>query len=907
MPNTDSQIEVLLTANFSELQTGMTGAAVAVKSGTDAMGASFVDFTRDAETLDNILKQNIKTFADLAESESALDALQRQGMISTEELTVAFDHLAKAESVLSKEAAKSAVALTEQAGATVVLGGAVSGVTRELAVMLGETMRGNYTRLIGSTTVLANRTGLLAKVFTPLGAAIGVTALGVGAFGYQVYEAEKVQSQFNSALLMSNYASGLSLDGVNQLRDGIHAATGDMGASNEAMLAMVKSGKFTADQMLSVGRASVEMSKMTGDAVGKVVKDFESLQHDPVNAVVKLNSEYHFLTVSVFDQIDALAKQGKSQEAAKVGIDAFANSIHQAALREEADAGSVLKAWRATAEFFGNVKGMIGDIGTPDAKFRGLLEAQATLNERMKEYKANNNPFTQEWIGNRTQDEERLKSVNAQIAAIRAQAKAADDLAAKKGNDDKKVQTVIEETSAHEKLVASLKSESKAREIIADEKARLESIHKLDPNAAGVKGFSFDASGQIQATKQWTDEVAKLEKKYSDVKSGASAAAKAARKAASEAMVDLEQQRIDAQANGDSLHEIDQKILDSATKLYGQRSKEHKAAYKQMEADDLAYWRSQAEQMHKALEDGIKYDEETLKGEHDAAVEAIALKKQDAEGDYRNGQINALQKLAIEKKLAADLFAVDKSYYANLAALRSGDTMAAATADNAISKAHAKELKSMKKADTDYQAAIRAQWKQTADTIAQSIASSTQSMIFHGQTLKQSLVNVAESIAGAFISYEEKKLAKWILTNVLGQASDEVTSTESITSSAAEAGAAGVASMAGAPWPLDMGAPEFGASMYGAAMSFNMTHAAGGWGRVPFDGAPAILHKDETVLPAKLAKLYRDGAPGGGGGGAVHFHAIDAQSIKEFFRRNPGALAQGIKNAHRMGHMARLS
>ena len=61
------------------------------------------------------------------------------------------------------------------------------------------------------------------------------------------------------------------------------------------------------------------------------------------------------------------------------------------------------------------------------------------------------------------------------------------------------------------------------------------------------------------------------------------------------------------------------------------------------------------------------------------------------------------------------------------------------------------------------------------------------------------------------------------------------------------------------------------------------------------------------MLPAKLAKLYRDGAPGGGGGGAVHFHAIDAHSIKEFFRRNPGALAQGIKHANRMGHLARLS
>ena len=179
MPNSDSQIEVLLTANFAELQAGMGGAAAVVQSGTDAMGASFQAFTADASVLDEIVKKNIKSFAELADAEAALDRLQQSGLVSTEELTAAFESLNTQEALLTKNAAQSTVALTEQTGATVALGGATAGVTRELAVMTGEALRGNYSRLIGSTTVLANRTGLLVKAIDFLKSPLGLATAGM--------------------------------------------------------------------------------------------------------------------------------------------------------------------------------------------------------------------------------------------------------------------------------------------------------------------------------------------------------------------------------------------------------------------------------------------------------------------------------------------------------------------------------------------------------------------------------------------------------------------------------------------------------------------------------------------------------------------------------------------------------
>jgi hypothetical protein len=52
------------------------------------------------------------------------------------------------------------------------------------------------------------------------------------------------------------------------------------------------------------------------------------------------------------------------------------------------------------------------------------------------------------------------------------------------------------------------------------------------------------------------------------------------------------------------------------------------------------------------------------------------------------------------------------------------------------------------------------------------------------------------------------------------------------------------------------------------------------WGASPYDNMPALLHKDETVLPADLAEAYRQGA-----GGDIHVHihavAVDGPSVRK--------------------------
>jgi hypothetical protein len=110
-----------------------------------------------------------------------------------------------------------------------------------------------------------------------------------------------------------------------------------------------------------------------------------------------------------------------------------------------------------------------------------------------------------------------------------------------------------------------------------------------------------------------------------------------------------------------------------------------------------------------------------------------------------------------------------------------------------------------------------------------------------------------------------------------------------IADKAAEAGAGGVASMAAAPFPLNVTAPAFGAAMSAAALSFGVVASASGGYDIPAGLNPLTqLHEQEMVLPAKHAAVIRslaDDGPGqvastGGDSAPIHIHGTPNDSIK---------------------------
>jgi hypothetical protein len=113
----------------------------------------------------------------------------------------------------------------------------------------------------------------------------------------------------------------------------------------------------------------------------------------------------------------------------------------------------------------------------------------------------------------------------------------------------------------------------------------------------------------------------------------------------------------------------------------------------------------------------------------------------------------------------------------------------------------------------------------------------------------------------------------------------------------------------------------FPAAAAAAAAVMAFSFAEGGWGEVPFDNMPTLLHAQEMVLPARLANPLRammddygaargGGAGGGAGadarGGDTHIHnysitAMDAGSFKTFLRGNKSPLSTVLQEMGRAG------
>ena len=114
----------------------------------------------------------------------------------------------------NKTAAQAAVQGAEQVASSHGHMAGSAGVTREVLVMLHETMMGNYNRLAGSTVVLAERTNLLHRAIMaltgPMGAAVAGAAALAGGLAYLAIEAAHTESAlrgvYNAALLQGRNA-----------------------------------------------------------------------------------------------------------------------------------------------------------------------------------------------------------------------------------------------------------------------------------------------------------------------------------------------------------------------------------------------------------------------------------------------------------------------------------------------------------------------------------------------------------------------------------------------------------------------------------------------------------------------------------------------------------------------------
>ena len=143
----------------------------------------------------------------------------------------------------------------------------------------------------------------------------------------------------------------------------------------------MESGKVAGDSLERVTTAVVKTSEATGIATDKLVDDFNKIAADPVEAITKLNDQYHFLTLATYNQIKALQDEGNQQEAARVATDAYATTMQQRAADIQDNLGYLEKAWNGlTGAAKGAWDAMLG-VGREQSLEQRLADATKKAND----------------------------------------------------------------------------------------------------------------------------------------------------------------------------------------------------------------------------------------------------------------------------------------------------------------------------------------------------------------------------------------------------------------------------------------------------------------------------------------------------------------------------------------------
>lgn len=87
------------------------------------------------------------------------------------------------------------------------------------------------------------------------------------------------------------------------------------------------------------------MNYITGQSVETTINQFKRLQDEPLQMSLELEKANHHLTAAQLEQIRTLELQGDKTAAAKLAIDAYAQSINDATTEISDNLGHLESAW----------------------------------------------------------------------------------------------------------------------------------------------------------------------------------------------------------------------------------------------------------------------------------------------------------------------------------------------------------------------------------------------------------------------------------------------------------------------------------------------------------------------------------------------------------------------------------
>ncbi|WP_353631079.1 phage tail tape measure protein [Achromobacter xylosoxidans] len=297
-------------------------------------------------------------------ADTALDQLA----VTSQKTEKAVEELAQTEKQLAVNTKEAGTAAQTATAANKALGASAAGATMSTG-QLSNAMRMLPAQItditVGLSTgqspfmVLMQQGGQLKDMFGGIGPAIRavvgyvaglltpitlVTA-GVVAMAFAFEKGTNEVRAFQNAITMTGGAAGVTANELGAMAKRIGDVRGTTAAAAEALTKLVDTGKLGADSIEGLGRAAILTQAATGRSVDDMVKDYERIADAPTEAITKLNERYHFLTLAVYEQIAALEKEGRQQDAARLALTTYSQAMEERSQQVVQNVGYIERAW----------------------------------------------------------------------------------------------------------------------------------------------------------------------------------------------------------------------------------------------------------------------------------------------------------------------------------------------------------------------------------------------------------------------------------------------------------------------------------------------------------------------------------------------------------------------------------
>ncbi|MCO7050277.1 phage tail tape measure protein [Proteus terrae] len=172
----------------------------------------------------------------------------------------------------------------------------------------------------------------------------GITA-GLTGVAKLAYDAEREFSQFNKQLILTGNYANKSASQLNEMARTLAGGGITRGEMATSISSVVGTGVFSNNEISRVSKAAAQMNYITGQAIDTTIDQFKRLQDEPLQMSLELEKANHHLTASQLEQIRTLELQGNKTEAARLAIDAYAQSINDGANDIVENLGYLESAW----------------------------------------------------------------------------------------------------------------------------------------------------------------------------------------------------------------------------------------------------------------------------------------------------------------------------------------------------------------------------------------------------------------------------------------------------------------------------------------------------------------------------------------------------------------------------------